>query len=75
MGDNTINAMTNNGDTHTNNAVGLTSEKQRVDADRTKDEADITINARTNNADTHTNNAVITAMTDSDALSTMNTGA
>jgi hypothetical protein len=62
-------------DTHTNNAVRLTSGKQRVDADGTKVVTDDTINATTKDADTHTNNAVKTAKTDSNALSMMNTGA
>jgi hypothetical protein len=71
----TINAMTNNADAHTNNAIGPTSGKWKIDADRTKVIADDTINATTNNPDAHTNNAVKTAKTDSDVLSTMNTGA
>ncbi len=60
---------------HTNNTVGPTSGKQRVDADKTKVLADNTINATTNYAATHTNNSVKTAKTDSNALSTMNTSA
>jgi hypothetical protein len=71
----TINATTNDAIAHTNNAAGPTSGKARVDDDRTKVVKDITINATTNNVDAYTNNVVETATTDSDALSTMNTGA
>ncbi len=62
-------------DAHTNNAAGLTSRMGRVDNDRTKVGADNTINTTTNNAGTHTNDVIKTAITDSDALSTINTGA
>jgi hypothetical protein len=46
---NSMNATTDDADAGTNNAVGLTSEKRRVDADRTKVMVDNTINATTNN--------------------------
>ncbi len=72
--DNTINTTTNNAVAHTNNAIGPTSGKQRFDADGTKVVADNTINATTNDADAHNNYAIVTATTDFDAVSTMNTG-
>jgi hypothetical protein len=75
MANYTINATTNNADAHTNNAAGPTSGKGWVDNDRTNVVADKTINATTNNVDAHTNKVVETATTDSDALSTINTGA
>jgi hypothetical protein len=75
VADGTVNTMTNNADAHTNNAVGPTSGNPRVDTDGTEVVADNTINATTNEADAHTNNAIKTAMTDSGALSTLNTGA
>ncbi len=48
-----MSATTNNSGTCTNNAVGLTSGKQWIDADRTKVVAVDTINATANNVDTH----------------------
>jgi hypothetical protein len=74
VADDTINTTTNDAKPHINNAIGTTSEKLMVDADKTKVVADNTINATTNNADTHTNNSIKTAKTDSNVLSTMNTG-
>ncbi len=48
--------------------------KTKVDTDRTKVVVDDTIKATTIDANAHTNNTVKTAKTDSNALSTMNTG-
>jgi hypothetical protein len=53
-----INATTDDADTHTDNAVRSIKGQQRFEADGINVVADNTINATTNNVEPHSNNTV-----------------